>query len=79
MGLGDEYRWVETKTGFYTDGELVSMSDTMEFLQFPPLGPISKLRLGATIFIASRIKNWKRLEKISVEKWLTKLSGKKDI
>ncbi len=77
LGLGVEYRWVETKTGFYTDGELFSMSDTREFLQFPPLGLISKIRLGATIFFASRIKDWKRLETISVEAWLTKLSGKK--
>ncbi len=77
LGLGDDFNWVETKTGFYTDGELVSMSDTMEFLKFPPLGIISKLRLGATIFYASRVKNWKQLEKISVEKWLTRLSGKK--
>jgi protoporphyrinogen oxidase len=77
LGLGDEFRWVETKTGFYTGGELYSMSDTMEFLKFPPLGLIGKLRLGATIFYASRVKNWKRLEKITVEKWLTRLSGKK--
>ena len=26
IGLGDEFKWVETKTGFYTDGELLSMS-----------------------------------------------------
>ena len=77
LGLGDDFNWVETKTGFYTDGKLVSMSDTMEFLKFPPLGLISKLRLGATIFYASRVKNWKRLEKVTVEKWLTRLSGKK--
>ncbi len=77
LGLGDEYRWVETKTGFYTDAELFSMSDTKEFLNFPPLDPISKLRLGATIFFASRVKNWRRLETILVEDWLTKLSGKK--
>ena len=77
LGLGNQFKWVETKTGFYTDGKLVSMSDTKEFLSFPPLGLISKLRLGGTIFWASRVKNWKKLETISVEKWLTKLSGKK--
>ena len=77
IGLGDDFKWVETKTGFYTDGELLSMSDTKEFLTFPPLDMISKLRLGATIFFASRIKDWKKLEKITVEKWLTKMSGKK--
>lgn len=77
IGLGDEFRWVETKTGFYTDGKLYSMSDTMEFLKFPPLDIISKLRLGATIFYASRVKDWRALEKISVEQWLTRLSGKR--
>ena len=77
IGLGEEFEWVETKTGFYTDGKLVSMSNTLEFLQFPPLDLISKFRLGATIFYASKVKDWKALEKISVEDWLTKLSGKR--
>ncbi len=77
IGLGDEFEWVETKTGFYTDGKLVSMSNTLEFLRFPPLDLVSKLRLGATIFYASRVKDWKALEKVSVENWLTELSGKR--
>ncbi len=77
IGLADEFEWVETKTGFYTDGELVSMSNTLEFLRFPPLDLIGKFRLGATIFYASRVNDWKALEKISVEDWLTKLSGKR--
>ncbi|MDH3494618.1 MAG: NAD(P)/FAD-dependent oxidoreductase [Acidobacteriota bacterium] len=77
IGLGDEFEWVETKTGFYTGGRLYSMSDTMEFLRFPPLDLMSKLRLGATIFYASRVKDWKRLETIPVDEWLAGLSGKK--
>ncbi|MDQ4122897.1 MAG: NAD(P)/FAD-dependent oxidoreductase [Acidobacteriota bacterium] len=77
IGLKDEFEWVETKTGFYTDGKLVSMSNTLEFLKFPSLDLVSKFRLGATIFYASRVKDWRALEKISVEDWLTKLSGKK--
>ncbi len=77
IGLGDEFEWVETKTGFYTGGELYSMSNTLEFLRFPPLGLVSKLRLGGTIFFASRVKDWKALEKVSVEDWLTRLSGRK--
>src|SRR5207344_2824723 len=38
---------------------------------------IDKLRLGGTIFYASKIKNWKRLEKIPVVDWLRKWSGKR--
>src|SRR2546426_1116991 len=76
LGLEKEMAWVETRTGFYTDGTLYSMSNTIEFLRFPPLSLFSKLRLGATIFYASRIRNWKKLEKIPVADWLRRWSGR---
>ena len=71
----DDYRWVRTRTGFYTDGTLYSLSDAFEFLRFPPLGLIDKLRLAATIFYASRISDGRALEAIPVERWLRRLSG----
>ncbi len=70
-------KWVETKTGFFTDGQLYSMSNNVEFLKFPPLGLIDKFRLGATIFYASKLRNWKKLEQTPVADWLRKLSGKR--
>jgi protoporphyrinogen oxidase len=76
IGLDNNIEWVETKTGFYTDGKLYSMSNTIEFLSFPPINLIDKFRLGLTIFIASKLKNWKRLERIPVETWLKRWSGK---
>ena len=76
IGLEKDLRWIETKTGFYTNDTLYSMSDTAEFLKFPPLKMIEKLRLGATIFYASKIRNWKRLENTNVADWLTRWSGK---
>jgi protoporphyrinogen oxidase len=75
LGLIDELRWAETKTGFYTSNGLVSMSNSVEFLKFPSLGMLDKLRLGMTIFYASRVKHWQRLEEISVEDWLRRWSG----
>jgi len=76
IGLQSDLRWIETKTGFYTNDKLYSMSDTAEFLKFPPLKMIEKLRLGATIFYASKIRNWKRLENTKVADWLIRWSGK---
>ena len=75
LGLEQDMQWVETKTGFYTDGQLYSMSNTVEFLKFPRLGWLDKLRLGFTIFYASKIQNWRKLEKISAAEWLRQLSG----
>ena len=76
IGLEDQIKWVETKTGFYIKGNLHSMSNTIEFLKFPTLNLIDKFRLGLTIIVASRIKNWKKLEKIPVTTWLKHWSGK---
>lgn len=75
IGLDDKIEWVETKTGFFMKGKLYSMSDTVEFLKFPTLNLIDKFRLGLTIIVASKIKDWKRLEKIPVTKWLKRWSG----
>jgi protoporphyrinogen oxidase len=75
LELEKEMAWVETKTGFYTDGKLYSISNALEFLRFPPLGLLDKLRLGANIFYASKVTNWKKLEKIPVTEWLRRWSG----
>src|SRR5579862_3155849 len=75
LDLEDQIRWVQTKTGFYTDGRLYSMSNSLEFLRFPPLGFIDKLRLARTILHASRIEDPQPLEDIPVEQWLRQLSG----
>lgn len=76
LDLDKEMKWVETRTGFYMDGKLYSMSNSVEFLKFPPLSLIDKFRLGGTIFYAARVRDCNRLEKITVTDWLTKLSGK---
>jgi len=77
IGLDDKIEWVETKTGFYMNGKLYSMSDTVEFLKFPTLNLVDKFRLGLTILVASKIKDWKRLEKVPVTDWLKRWSGRR--
>ncbi|MCA9187703.1 MAG: NAD(P)/FAD-dependent oxidoreductase [Pirellulaceae bacterium] len=75
LKLHDQLQWSETKTGFYTDGQWYSMSNLLEFLRFPPLRMVDKLRLGTTIFWASKIRNWQRLERVMVADWLRRWSG----
>jgi protoporphyrinogen oxidase len=75
LGLDSRINWVETRTGFFTNAKLYSMSNTIEFLRFPPLGIVDKMRLGATILYASKLQDWKKLEQISVTEWLRRWSG----
>lgn len=73
--LEKEIEWVQTRTGFYSDGKLYSLSNSLEFLRFPVLNLYQKMRLGGTIFFGSKIRDWRAMEKIPVEQWLRRWSG----
>ncbi len=75
LGLEDSLRFNETKMGFYHRGEIYSMNNAVEFLRFPPLGWLDRFRLGLTILAAQLIRDWQKLETISVEQWLLRWSG----
>ncbi|MBK7872934.1 MAG: NAD(P)/FAD-dependent oxidoreductase [Saprospiraceae bacterium] len=77
LGLEDKLRWKKTYTGVYVDKHFYSVSNNKEFLLFPPLNLIQKFRLAFTILYASRIRDWREMEKIKVEDWLIRVGGKK--
>ncbi len=77
LGVADRLQWGHTRTGFYTDGRMFSLSTSLEFLRFPPLSLLDKARLAATILVASRLKDVKRLESIAVTEWLERWSGRR--
>jgi protoporphyrinogen oxidase len=54
------------------------MSNTIEFLKFPPLSLFNKIRLGIGILYSSKINNWRRLEKIYIKTWLTRVFGRRN-
>lgn len=75
LGLADQLRWTTTRTGFYSGGKLYSLSSSLEFLTFPPISLLGKVRLAATILHASRVSDWRALEKVPVTDWLRRWSG----
>jgi protoporphyrinogen oxidase len=76
IGLGEALRWRPTQTGYYVDRATHPLSSGLDFLKFPLLGPVSKARLAATILYCSRIRDWRRLEGITVEDFLVRCSGR---
>ncbi|MBC5798938.1 MAG: NAD(P)/FAD-dependent oxidoreductase [Candidatus Eremiobacteraeota bacterium] len=77
LGLEDDLRWTTVGTGFYTDGRFYPMNNALDFLRFPPLGLLDKMRLGYTIAAGSRIQDGTPLEDIPVEDWLVRRCGRK--
>lgn len=77
LGLSENLEWERTFTGFFVDDHLYSISSNFEFLKFPLLSIFSKVRLAWTMIYCSRINDWRKLEHIAVDKWLTSISGSK--
>ena len=75
LGLDDSMQWRKTKTGFYAGSKLYPFSNAIDFARFPVLNPIEKVQLATTILRASRLTDWRSIETLTVEQWLTKLSG----
>lgn len=77
LGLGDRLRWGITRTGFFVDGRLYSLSNALEFLRFPPLSAVDKARLALTVLRAARIADGRPLEAVTAEEWLVRWSGRR--
>jgi protoporphyrinogen oxidase len=78
IGLSLDVQFVETKTGFFTDGQLHSMSSSLEFLRFKPLSMWDKMRLGAGILYSAKLANPSKLEKIYARNWLIRVFGRRN-
>ena len=77
LGLEDELRWVSTRTGFYGDGRWAPLGNAVDYLRLPVLSLVDKVRLAATILLAGRIRDWRRLERTPLEEWLVRTSGRR--
>lgn len=77
VGLEDELFWKPTRSGFYRDGKLVSMSSIGDFISFPFLSLWQKFRLGLGILTSIGVKNPDKLDRVFVREWLTRVFGRR--
>ncbi len=67
--------WGTTRTGALSGGQMYPVSSPVELLKFKPMKPVDRVRLGASVLYASRVKDSGPLDNIAVEPWLRKISG----
>ncbi len=77
IGLAEELRFDQTRTGFYTGKGFYRLATAIDYLKFPALSLIDKVRLAATLHYISRIKGGRALEKVPLAEWLTRISGRR--
>lgn len=64
-----------TRTGMYFANNFFNLSAPLDVLKFKPLKHFDRVRLAALVLRARRVNDFKELESLTAQDWLTKLGG----
>ncbi|HEX5386594.1 MAG TPA: NAD(P)/FAD-dependent oxidoreductase [Gemmatimonadales bacterium] len=76
LGAEDRIVFRPTRTGMYFAQRFFKLSTPPDVLRFTPLSILGRLRLGVLALRARRVKDWRALEHLTAEEWLTQLGGR---
>jgi protoporphyrinogen oxidase len=75
LGISDQLRWIESKVGWFSDGQIYDLVSPLDLLRFKPLNLFNRIRLGLMYLYLPRINDWKRLERITARDWILRYMG----
>jgi protoporphyrinogen oxidase len=76
LGLKGKLEFYPSSVSTYYDDKLYPMMGPMDLIKFKPLSFINRIRAGVTVLWLQRVKDWKKLEKITALEWLRKYAGR---
>lgn len=75
FGMGDRPYWTDSSFAMMEGGTIYPLNGPVDLLRFKAVSMVERLRLGWTGVFGGMVRNGDRLDKITAEKWLTRLSG----
>jgi len=77
MGMNSKIILLPSLTGMYYNGRIWNLSTPLELLKFKALPFLDRIRLGLVVLFVRRVKDWKKIEHLSIREWLEPICGKK--
>ena len=75
LGLADKMRWVETKMGYWYQGQLQAWGNPIALLAFRGLSFVAKFRYGLHAFLSTKRNDWKPLDHVNAIGWIKRWVG----
>ena len=75
LGLQQKMRWVETKMGYWYQGQLQPWGNPVALLTFRGLSMTAKLRYGLHAFLCTKRTDWKPLDRLEATAWIRRWVG----
>lgn len=77
LGISDSLQWVNTRMGYFYNGQMCNWGDPVSLLKFPGLSLIDKFRYGLHVLYCKQLKGFDELDKIPATGWLRKWLGER--
>ena len=76
LGLTGDVITLPSRTGMFYNGQIWRLSTPLDVLRFSAVNFIDRIRLGLLVFQVRRVKDWRKIEHLSIREWLEPLCGK---
>jgi len=78
LGIKDRIFPVRARMGFYKKGITYPISSLAEFLSFPAISPLGRLRMAYCLIRSRMTVDYKNLDSLTAKDWLSSLCGKEN-
>jgi protoporphyrinogen oxidase len=75
LGIGDQLRWIESKVGWFYNGQIYDLVTPFDLIRFKPVSLINRIKLGLMYLYLPRVDDWQRYENISARDWILRYMG----
>ena len=75
LGIGDQLRWIESKVGWFSDGQIYDLVSPLDLIRFRPLSLFNRIKLGLMYLYLPRVNDWQSLERITARDWIMRYMG----
>ncbi len=77
LGVSKNVKWEKSKTGMYFNKQIWRLSTPLDLLKFKAIPFWDRVRLGAATLYFPLVRNWHKLESLTIREWLEPIVGKK--
>ena len=76
LGIGDQLRWIESKVGWFYEGQIHDFVTPFDLIRFKPLNLFNRVKLGLMYLFLQQVNDWKSLENITARDWILRYMGR---
>jgi len=75
LGIGDHLLWLPSNVGYFADGKAYPLNGAKDLLKLGIIPFRDRVRLGLVTAYLQKVKDWKKYESITAERWLRRALG----